>query len=98
DVQRLRAIIYRDVVRSDRSKPNKKRCRCRDKSNILFLYIIIVLLYIDDTKQSQFLALPIVYFVSVLMVSSYRDIIETNLSRQASIISTTPGIRHSIND
>ncbi|CAF3824988.1 unnamed protein product [Rotaria sp. Silwood1] len=94
DVQRLRAIIYRDVVRSDRSKPNKKRCRCRDKSNILFLYIIIVLLYIDDTKQSQFLALAIVYFVSVLMVSRYRDIIETNLSRQASIISTTPSIRH----
>ncbi|CAF5113167.1 unnamed protein product, partial [Rotaria sp. Silwood1] len=57
DVQRLRAIIYRDVVRSDRT-------------------------------------LAIVYFVWVLMVSRYRDIIETNLSRQASIISTTPGIRH----
>ncbi|CAF1481462.1 unnamed protein product, partial [Rotaria sp. Silwood1] len=94
DVQRLRAIIYRDVVRPDRRKPNKKRCRCRDKSNILFLYIIIVLLYINDTKQSQFLALAIVYFVSVLMVSRYRDIIETNLSREASIISTTPSIRH----
>ncbi|CAF3278946.1 unnamed protein product [Rotaria socialis] len=69
DIQRLRAIIYRDV---------------------------------DDTKQSQFLALAIVYFASVLMVSRYRDIIETNqtnLSRQTSIISATPSYRQaSISD
>ncbi|CAF5021192.1 unnamed protein product, partial [Rotaria sp. Silwood1] len=65
DIQRLRAIIYRDV---------------------------------DDTKQSQFLALSIVYFASVLMVSRYRDIIETNqasLSRTASFMSTTTSIRNS---
>uniref|UniRef100_H2YT42 BEACH-type PH domain-containing protein n=1 Tax=Ciona savignyi TaxID=51511 RepID=H2YT42_CIOSA len=30
----------------------------------------------DDTKQSQFLALAVVYFVSVLMVSKYRDILD----------------------
>ncbi len=32
----------------------------------------------DDAKQSQYLALSIVYFISVLMVSRYRDIIEAN--------------------
>uniref|UniRef100_H2YT39 BEACH-type PH domain-containing protein n=1 Tax=Ciona savignyi TaxID=51511 RepID=H2YT39_CIOSA len=31
---------------------------------------------LDDTKQSQFLALAVVYFVSVLMVSKYRDILD----------------------
>lgn len=43
DVNRLRAVIYRDV---------------------------------EETKQAQFLSLAIVYFVSVLMVSKYRDILE----------------------
>ncbi|XP_048481207.1 neurobeachin isoform X5 [Plutella xylostella] len=43
DVNRLRAVIYRDV---------------------------------EETKQAQFLSLAIVYFMSVLMVSKYRDILE----------------------
>lgn len=30
----------------------------------------------DDGKQAQFLALAVVYFISVLMVSKYRDILE----------------------
>ena len=30
----------------------------------------------DDSKQAQFLALGAIYFVSVLMVSRYRDILE----------------------
>lgn len=49
DVNRLRAVIYRDV---------------------------------EETKQAQFLSLAIVYFISVLMVSKYRDILEppTNAS------------------
>ncbi|XP_064482280.1 neurobeachin-like isoform X2 [Ornithodoros turicata] len=47
DVNRLRAVIYRDV---------------------------------DETKQAQFLALAVVYFISVLMVSKYRDILEPPLS------------------
>uniref|UniRef100_H2YT40 BEACH domain-containing protein n=1 Tax=Ciona savignyi TaxID=51511 RepID=H2YT40_CIOSA len=34
------------------------------------------LVNLDDTKQSQFLALAVVYFVSVLMVSKYRDILD----------------------
>ncbi|TSK49669.1 Neurobeachin [Bagarius yarrelli] len=31
---------------------------------------------VDDGKQAQFLALAVVYFISVLMVSKYRDILE----------------------
>jgi hypothetical protein len=30
----------------------------------------------EETKQAQFLSLAIVYFISVLMVSKYRDILE----------------------
>ncbi|CAF3285815.1 unnamed protein product [Rotaria sp. Silwood2] len=81
DIQRLRAIIYRDVVRQNRNKTGKN-----------------VVIVVDDTKQSQFLALSIVYFASVLMVSRYRDIIETNqasLSRTASFMSTTTSLRNS---
>ncbi|CAF0746128.1 unnamed protein product [Didymodactylos carnosus] len=55
---------------------------------------------VDDTKQSQFLALAIVYFASVLMVSRYRDIIETNqtsLSRTTSIVSSSPSVRNGTN-
>lgn len=35
---------------------------------------------VEETKQAQFLALAIVYFVSVLMVSKYRDILEPAIS------------------
>ncbi|XP_067260668.1 lipopolysaccharide-responsive and beige-like anchor protein isoform X4 [Chanodichthys erythropterus] len=39
---------------------------------------------IEDSKQAQFLALAVVYFISVLMVSKYRDILEPhNDKRQA---------------
>ncbi|XP_076332480.1 neurobeachin-like isoform X2 [Tachypleus tridentatus] len=31
---------------------------------------------VDETKQAQFIALAVVYFISVLMVSKYRDILE----------------------
>ncbi|XP_037030161.1 neurobeachin isoform X5 [Bradysia coprophila] len=48
DVNRLRAVIYRDVKR----------------------------MFQEETKQAQFLSLAIVYFISVLMVSKYRDILE----------------------
>lgn len=33
-------------------------------------------LFQEDGKQAQFLALAVVYFISVLMVSKYRDILE----------------------
>ncbi|XP_023212036.1 neurobeachin-like isoform X1 [Centruroides sculpturatus] len=55
DVNRLRAVIYRDV---------------------------------DETKQAQFLALAVVYFISVLMVSKYRDILEPP-STNTNVSSTT---------
>ncbi|NXC71374.1 LRBA protein, partial [Anhinga anhinga] len=37
---------------------------------------------IEDSKQAQFLALAVVYFISVLMVSKYRDILEPQNERQ----------------
>ncbi|XP_056121044.1 lipopolysaccharide-responsive and beige-like anchor protein isoform X1 [Rhinichthys klamathensis goyatoka] len=48
---------------------------------------------IEDSKQAQFLALAVVYFISVLMVSKYRDILEPhndkrNAQRSQSIRST----------
>lgn len=58
DVNRLRAVIYRDV---------------------------------EETKQAQFLSLAIVYFISVLMVSKYRDILEPPVQIQAP--SPAPAVR-----
>ncbi|XP_053273603.1 lipopolysaccharide-responsive and beige-like anchor protein [Pleuronectes platessa] len=37
---------------------------------------------IEDSKQAQFLALAVVYFISVLMVSKYRDILEPHNDRK----------------
>ncbi|XP_033238936.1 neurobeachin isoform X23 [Drosophila pseudoobscura] len=62
DVNRLRAVIYRDV---------------------------------EETKQAQFLSLAIVYFISVLMVSKYRDILEPpaepQIQRQSPVLQRTSG-------
>uniref|UniRef100_A0A7N8XMH7 Neurobeachin n=1 Tax=Mastacembelus armatus TaxID=205130 RepID=A0A7N8XMH7_9TELE len=51
----------------------------------------------DDSKQAQFLALAVVYFISVLMVSKYRDILEPQ--RETSRISSQSGrsMRQEIN-
>ncbi|OCT97014.1 hypothetical protein XELAEV_18009233mg [Xenopus laevis] len=38
----------------------------------------------EDSKQPQFLALAVVYFISVLMVSKYRDILEPQNERKQS--------------
>ncbi|XP_006770196.1 PREDICTED: lipopolysaccharide-responsive and beige-like anchor protein isoform X2 [Myotis davidii] len=38
---------------------------------------------IEDSKQAQFLALAVVYFISVLMVSKYRDILEPQNERRS---------------
>ncbi|XP_044255553.1 neurobeachin isoform X11 [Tribolium madens] len=65
DVNRLRAVIYRDVVRT-------------------FIQ--------EETKQAQFLSLAIVYFISVLMVSKYRDILEPPVSIRAP--SPVPAVRN----
>ncbi|XP_065209719.1 neurobeachin isoform X2 [Planococcus citri] len=41
---------------------------------------------VEETKQAQFLALAIVYFISVLMVSKYRDILEPpSVTQHASV-------------
>uniref|UniRef100_A0A182N1I2 Neurobeachin n=1 Tax=Anopheles dirus TaxID=7168 RepID=A0A182N1I2_9DIPT len=37
---------------------------------------------VEETKQAQFLSLAIVYFISVLMVSKYRDILEPPVELQ----------------
>ncbi|KAM4709985.1 lipopolysaccharide-responsive and beige-like anchor protein [Discoglossus pictus] len=39
---------------------------------------------VEDSKQAQFLALAVVYFISVLMVSKYRDILEPQNERKHS--------------
>jgi hypothetical protein len=53
-------------------------------SNLIFFSIQ------EETKQAQFLSLAVVYFISVLMVSKYRDILEPPVpaaSRSASFSS-----------
>ncbi|XP_051521563.1 neurobeachin-like isoform X1 [Myxocyprinus asiaticus] len=52
---------------------------------------------VDDSKQAQFLALAVVYFISVLMVSKYRDILEPQRETVRSISQSGRGIRLDIN-
>ncbi|KAG9347122.1 hypothetical protein JZ751_006049 [Albula glossodonta] len=47
---------------------------------------------IEDSKQAQFLALAVVYFISVLMVSKYRDILEPHNDRRRSQRSQSRGL------
>ncbi|XP_063080462.1 lipopolysaccharide-responsive and beige-like anchor protein isoform X2 [Cavia porcellus] len=44
---------------------------------------------IEDSKQAQFLALAVVYFISVLMVSKYRDILEPQNERHGHSLKET---------
>ncbi|KAL2780952.1 lipopolysaccharide-responsive and beige-like anchor protein isoform 4 [Daubentonia madagascariensis] len=44
---------------------------------------------IEDSKQAQFLALAVVYFISVLMVSKYRDILEPQNERHSQSLKET---------
>lgn len=46
---------------------------------------------VEETKQAQFLSLAIVYFISVLMVSKYRDILEPPPFGTSPIHTTRPG-------
>lgn len=43
----------------------------------------------EDSKQAQFLALAVVYFISVLMVSKYRDILEPQNERHSQPVKET---------
>ncbi|KAK6295851.1 hypothetical protein J4Q44_G00335640 [Coregonus suidteri] len=52
---------------------------------------------VDDSKQAQFLALAVVYFISVLMVSKYRDILEPQRETNRMISQSACSIRHEIN-
>ncbi|XP_074941203.1 neurobeachin isoform X7 [Phalacrocorax aristotelis] len=52
---------------------------------------------VDDSKQAQFLALAVVYFISVLMVSKYRDILEPQRETARSGTQTGRNIRQEIN-
>uniref|UniRef100_A0A3Q4H6F2 Neurobeachin n=1 Tax=Neolamprologus brichardi TaxID=32507 RepID=A0A3Q4H6F2_NEOBR len=52
---------------------------------------------VDDSKQAQFLALAVVYFISVLMVSKYRDILEPQREIGRSTSLSGRSIRHEIN-
>lgn len=65
DVNRLRAVIYRDV---------------------------------EETKQAQFLSLAVVYFISVLMVSKYRDILEPPSATPSGASSSATAATHSRNN
>uniref|UniRef100_A0A8C9R0M1 Neurobeachin n=1 Tax=Scleropages formosus TaxID=113540 RepID=A0A8C9R0M1_SCLFO len=51
--------------------------------------LVLFLRLQDDSKQAQFLALAVVYFISVLMVSKYRDILEPQ--REIARSSSLPG-------
>uniref|UniRef100_A0A7N8WWY1 Neurobeachin n=1 Tax=Mastacembelus armatus TaxID=205130 RepID=A0A7N8WWY1_9TELE len=53
--------------------------------------------HLDDSKQAQFLALAVVYFISVLMVSKYRDILEPQREIGRSTSLSGRSIRHEIN-
>uniref|UniRef100_A0A8C1Z6D5 Neurobeachin n=1 Tax=Cyprinus carpio TaxID=7962 RepID=A0A8C1Z6D5_CYPCA len=52
---------------------------------------------VDDSKQAQFLALAVVYFISVLMVSKYRDILEPQREIGRSSSLSGRSIRQEIN-
>ncbi|XP_062872343.1 neurobeachin isoform X2 [Trichomycterus rosablanca] len=52
---------------------------------------------VDDGKQAQFLALAVVYFISVLMVSKYRDILEPQRETARFVSHLGRSIRQEIN-
>ncbi|XP_065556860.1 neurobeachin-like isoform X3 [Artemia franciscana] len=55
---------------------------------------------VEETKQAQFLSLSIVYFISVLMVSRYRDILEPPIipQRRTSTATLPPALDHRFRD
>lgn len=65
--------------------------------NIQYSRCISFSLAQDDSKQAQFLALAVVYFISVLMVSKYRDILEPQRETARSGSQAGRNIRQEIN-
>ena len=99
DIYRLKALIYRDVVRHEKNKSKPFVVAVRNAlSSFLFFQTTKQQLTIqnaltqNDPKQAQYIALSTVYFLSVLMVSRYRDIIESNNStnNNSSSVDATP--------
>lgn len=67
-------------------------------NSILFcVFVCFSFLQQDDSKQAQFLALAVVYFISVLMVSKYRDILEPQRETARSGSQAGRNIRQEIN-
>ncbi|KAI3353657.1 hypothetical protein L3Q82_004902 [Scortum barcoo] len=87
DINRLRAVVFRDVTWLQVVRMKIGLCFGRQTA----------FNQQDDSKQAQFLALAVVYFISVLMVSKYRDILEPQ--RETARISSQSGrsIRQEIN-
>uniref|UniRef100_A0A9J8AE67 Neurobeachin n=1 Tax=Cyprinus carpio carpio TaxID=630221 RepID=A0A9J8AE67_CYPCA len=78
--QRHRDRILKSTLSSSKSQEGLQGMSTASKVPTLLhalLYCIQALYTVsDDSKQAQFLALAVVYFISVLMVSKYRDILE----------------------
>lgn len=88
DINRLRAVVFRDIV-SCKENTFTHHSYVSDSmldSQEIQLSLLSGIdthrlfsaccLFQEDSKQAQFLALAVVYFISVLMVSKYRDILE----------------------
>uniref|UniRef100_A0A8C5GNS1 Neurobeachin n=1 Tax=Gouania willdenowi TaxID=441366 RepID=A0A8C5GNS1_GOUWI len=81
---------------------SKSKCVTQDPDRLLQDVDInrlraVVFRDVDDSKQAQFLALAVVYFISVLMVSKYRDILEPQREIGRSTSLSGRSIRHEIN-
>lgn len=100
DINRLRAVVFRDVVSVLRFV---KQTTCHIMSLLNMIHGFFVGFFSpppslqDDSKQAQFLALAVVYFISVLMVSKYRDILEPQREISRSTSLSGRSIRHEIN-
>lgn len=76
DINRLRAVVFRDIV--SRTAKTRVGLNASARADRLVCFV----LFQEDSKQAQFLALAVVYFISVLMVSKYRDILEPHNDRK----------------
>ncbi|VDL66734.1 unnamed protein product [Nippostrongylus brasiliensis] len=78
DLQRIKGVVYRDMVVS-------RSISGRD------LFLSAIFSFQEENRQAQFLALAVVYLLSVLMVSRYRDILEPPASPSPFFNSATNG-------
>lgn len=92
DINRLRAVVFRDIVSWTQKPQHPCAIQAQHSTHKTLEMTKLSLspfskahthgsfsvccLFQEDSKQAQFLALAVVYFISVLMVSKYRDILE----------------------